>query len=596
MDPKPLSLRVCFFLILLFGIAAYSNTFHVPFQYDDVSDVAGNYILKPPLDLGKIWESYPPRYVTSLSFALQFAITGSTPWGFHVVNLLIHLLASITIFGITRLLLKTPVLRDTIPSSQCDLFALGPALLFLAHPVQTESVTYIVQRLASLATLFYLLTLWMYLKARLENTRHYRLAFLFMTIALLTKEICLTLPLAIGLVDFCFFPISETETVFKKIRRWLPFAILWGAMLIYFYASSAGKIISNHGAVGMSISPWDYFLTQFRVLRTYLRLLMFPVNQCIDYDYRLSTGWGDLDTWAAFSLLFSMFILALVFFKKQRLLSFGILWFFLTLSIESSFIPLKDVLVEHRLYLPMLGFSLFAASFLWQCLRSPARFIAVILAIAIIFSGMTYARNEVWKSPFSLWQDTIRKSPHKCRPYTWLGDSCAYELKDYKTALFYYKKAISTGSISPPLLAAIANAYSALGDTPKSTYFKEWAISFSKAKEYAGHEDFFNKNQATLLIANNNVSEATRTLLEASRRDPRNPSWYIQLGELYRASGQADAAIASFRKAIEVAPASQNGYNALALLYGEKGEEQKAVSVLVEYLKAKRKYKPIFGN
>ena len=93
------------------------------------------------------------------------------------------------------------------------------------------------------------------------------------------------------------------------------------------------------------------------------------------------------------------------------------------------------------------------------------------------------------------------------------------------------------------------------------------------------------------------MSEATRTLLEASRRDPRNPSWYIQLGGLYRASGQADAAIASFRKAIEVAPpASQDGYNALALLYGEKGEEQKAVVILVKYLKAKKKYKPLFGN
>ena len=517
MDPKPLSSRVCFLLILLFGIAAYSNTFHVPFQYDDVSDVAGNHILKPPLDLGKIWESYPPRFVTSLSFALQFAITGSTPWGFHVVNLLIHLLASITIFGITRLLLKTPVLRDTIPSSQCDLFALGPALLFLAHPVQTESVTYIVQRLASLATLFYLLTLWMYLKARLENTRHYRLAFLFMTIALLTKEICLTLPLAIGLVDFCFFPISETETVFKKIRRWLPFAILWGAMLIYFYASSAGKIISNHGAVGMSISPWDYFLTQFRVLRTYLRLLMFPVNQCIDYDYRLSTGWGDPDTWAAFSLLFSMFILALVFFKKQRLLSFGILWFFLTLSIESSFIPLKDVLVEHRLYLPMLGFSLFAASFLWKCLRSPARFIAVILAIAIIFSGMTYARNEVWKSPFSLWQDTIRKSPHKWRPYAWLGNAYFNKQKDYKLALFYFFKAfLSSELLIPPILSSLANAYSAVGDTEKSTYFKKRAFSFLKSEKSEEHDDFFFITQTLHLIENNNISAAIETLLEAS--------------------------------------------------------------------------------
>lgn len=600
MDPKPLSTRICLLLILLFGIAAYSNTFNVPFHFDDEKCIIDNQSLRPPLDLGKIWQVNPTRFIANMSFALQYAFTGLAPWGFHCVNLLIHLLASMLVFAIARILLRTPALEETLPPSQRNVFALAPALLFLTHPVQTQAVTYIVQRMASLATLFYLATLWTYLKARLEDLRHYRMVFLFMLAAMLTKEISFTLPFAILLMDLCFFPISSSETILKKLRRWIPFAaFLLIIPLIYLVCTE--HLVRSGGTMGIlptldtRISREDYLLTQFRVLRTYLRLLIFPVNQCLDYDYRLSSGWGDFDTWSAFSLLLGIFIFAVIFFKKNRLPSFGIFWFFLTLSVESSLVPFPDIIFEHRLYLPMLGFSLFLSSLLWQCARSVSRFLALILLLTVVLSGITYARNDVWRNHFTLWQDTIKRSPHKWRPYAMLGEAFAKKSRDAKTALLYYHKALATGSYSVALLSNIATAYIFLGNDKEGAYYQDWALSSEKSGDRSLRGILY-FNQVVALRKQKKMPEAINALKKAIETDPQNPFFYINLGELYRETGHEDAAIASFRKAITIAPLSKECYDALALLYKEKGDEQKALAVLMEYLKYKKEHKPLFGN
>jgi len=601
MDPKPLSTRLCIMLILVFGIAIYSNTSHVPFQYDDINDIVLNQVLRPPLDLGRIWHSFPSRVVTLMTFAVQFALTGSAPRGFHFINLLIHLLTAMAVFGTTRLLLQTPALKRTVRSSQRALFALAPALLFLTHPLQTEAVTYIVQRHTSLATLFYLGTLWMYLRARLEDGRHYRVVFLFMLAAMLTKEISFTLPFAILLVDFCFFPVSNKETIAKKIRRWLPFAAFLLVIPLTLYLSSSGNLghggrfMSVHGAVDSETSRWDYLLTQFRVLRTYLRLLVFPVGQSIDYDYPLSSGWGDPDTWMAFSLLLSLFCLALSLLKKHRLLAFGMLWFFLTLSVESSLMPLKDVIIEHRLYLPMFGFALFLSSLLWRWARSPLRFMAIILLIVVALSSMTYERNEVWKSHLTLWLDAAKKSPAKDRPYCKVGEFYSQELNDDKSALVYFHKALTTGHISIPLLANTSICYFRSGHPKEGAFYENWAAS-SKRSEVPQERDLLFYNQAVTLKNEQKIPEAIQILKKAVEINPLNPLLLYSLAELYRESGQVEAAVAFFKKAIDAAPSAKDGYAALALLYKERGEKDKAIAVLVKYLKFKKEHSPLFGD
>ncbi|MFH1800178.1 MAG: tetratricopeptide repeat protein [Candidatus Omnitrophota bacterium] len=596
MDLKPLSTRTCLLLILLFGIAAYSNSLTGAFQFDDIPNILENRSLQP-LDLGKLWIYHPLRFIVNLSFAFNIYLTGFATWGFHVVNLLIHILASCVVFNLTLSILNTPAMKNWVPPAQQNLFAVVAALLFLTHPVQTQAVTYIVQRLTSMAALFYLATLWMYLKARLEDARYYRVVFLLMLAAMLTKEISFTLPFAILLSELFFFPPSAEDPLGKKLIRWLPFAAFL-LIIPLLYLTNIHIFTRDSGSMNIlpsmakNISRWDYFLTQFRVERTYLRLLFFPVDQCLIYDYRLSKGWGDPDTWVAFSLLFSVLLLSLACFKKNRLLTFGVLWFFLTLSVESSFIPVPDLIFEHRLYLPTFGFVLFLTSLLWTLVRSVKWFTAVSLVITVVFSGMTYARNEVWKSKLSLAQDVVKKTPHKGICYAGLGDAYRREVKDYKAAAFCFQKALDLGFTTPLVFLNLSEIYFQLGDREKSVYFKNIALSFSVLRKTLSFYD----NQALTLINKGEYAEAVTMLKKDIQISPQNPWTYIQLGEAYRKMQQEDEAVSSFRKAIELAPLSQEGYNALAFFYKEKGDPQKAVDVLVEYLKFKKKHKPLFGN
>ena len=596
MNSKLLSTRTCFLLILLFGIAAYSNTLTGAFQFDDVPNIQENHSLQP-LDLEKLWVYQPLRFIANFSFAFNICLTGFATWSFHVVNLVIHILASLVVFDLTRSILSTPAMKNSVPPAQQNLFALVAALLFIAHPVQTEAVTYIVQRATSMATLFYLTALWLYLKTRLGDTRHYRLALCLTAAAMFTKEISFTLPFAILLSELFFFPPSAEDTLRKKLIRWIPFAaflvIIPSIFLMTGYLlERVGGSLNILPSVAGNIPRWNYFLTQFRVERTYLRLLFFPVNQCLDYDYGLSSGWRDPDTWAAFSLLLSVFVLSCAFFKKNRLLTFGVLWFFLTLSVESSVIPIPDVIYEHRLYLPMFGFALFLTSLLWTLLRSVKWFTAISLAIAVVFSGMTYVRNEVWKTITSLAQDTVRKNPHKGISYAGLGDAYSREARDDKAAAVCYKKALDLGFTTPWVFYNLAAAYSRLGEHEKSLPFQKIISSSPALHEYLPFYD----NHALALIKNGKNAEAVEMLKEDLRTSPENPLLHIQLGEAYHKMQREDEAVSSFRKAIELAPLSPEGYNALAFLYNEKGDRPKAVAVMVEYLKYKKKYKPLFGD
>jgi Flp pilus assembly protein TadD len=483
---------------------------------------------------------------------------------------------------------------------QQNLFALVAALLFAAHPIQTQAVTYIVQRLTSLATLFYLATLWMYLTARLEDARHYWVVFLLMLAAMLTKEISITLPFAILLSELFFFPPSAEDPLGKKLVHWIPFAAFL-LIIPLLYLTHPHLLVRTGGSMNIlpsvagNISRWDYLLAQFRVERTYLRLLFFPVNQCVDYDYLYSSGWKDPDTWAAFSLLSSIFILSLASFKKNRLITFGVLWFFLTLSVESSLIPIPDLIFEHRLYLPMFGFVLFLTSLLWTLLRSAKWFTAISLTIVVVFSGMAYARNEVWKSPISLWQDTVKKSPRKWRPYCFLGQIHLGERGGLETALRYFHKSLEAGSYSTVLLTNMAAAYSRLGNSKESTYYQEQALSYAGSEAHY-QRDILNYNQAVLLKQQKKIPEAIQAIKKAIEVDPQNPFFHIQLGKLYLEAGQEETAVVSFRKAIELAPLFREGYDALALFYEKKSEHQKAVAVLTEYLKYKKKHKPLFAG
>jgi len=311
--------------------------------------------------------------------------------------------------------------------------ALFAGLVFVTHPLQTQAVTYIIQRATSLAALFYLAALTLYVKSRLLQQQgkspavfkpFYYGSLIVAVMAMFTKENTVTLPLMVLLYEACFLKTKEG----LNWKYLIPFlATLLIIPLMMFLTKSVDFIGMRRSLEEPSnLSSWQYLLTQFRVIVTYLRLLFIPLNQNLDYDYSIAKSLLDLPILASFILLSSIFTIAIRIFSKYRLIAFSIFWFFLTLLPESSIIPINDVIFEHRLYLPMAGFSFFIVSSVYYLFENKTlkSMIIVLLIIISCYGMLTYRRNLIWKDEFTLWNDVVHKSPKKARPY--YGRGIAY--------------------------------------------------------------------------------------------------------------------------------------------------------------------------
>ena len=316
------------------------------------------------------WGFIPSRPIGFLSFALNYHFHRLDVWGYHLVNLAIHIVNAVLVWWLVMLTMATPVMRDQPIARHKGAMALFTALLFVSHPLATQSVTYIVQRLASLATLFYLLSLALYVKGRLgEDNKDKRVFFFYAgsilcaVLGMLTKEIVFTLPFALVLYEFSFIKTDTWRIDLKDRGIQIP-AIILGIFVVLFFLNFSFDIFKPippllYQGYDYPITAWEYLLTQFSVILTYIRLFIVPVNQNLDYDYPISHSLFEWHTVFGMLSLAGILFLGIFLFRRYRLISFGIFWFFLTLSVESSIIPIsQNVIFEHRTYLPSFGFFL----------------------------------------------------------------------------------------------------------------------------------------------------------------------------------------------------------------------------------------------
>ncbi|MFC1624162.1 tetratricopeptide repeat protein [Candidatus Omnitrophota bacterium] len=579
---KKTSFNILAIIILsCLGFLIYSNTLHSSFHFDDNPSIVENFNLRDIKDIKAIWDFWPPRFIGLFSFAFNYHLHGLNVFGYHLFNIIIHIISAILVFLFIKLTLSMPTIKDKKIASDPNIFAIFTALIFLAHPLQTQAVTYIVQRFTSLATLFYLASLVLYIKSRLLEKEtpssglwraYYSLSLITVVIAMFTKEIAITLPLVILLYEF-YFLRREKESI--NWKRLIPFLV---TILIVPLVMLSAKLVNVYEMRVSTeeitlISPMQYLLTQFRVIITYLRLLFLPLNQNVDYAYPISTTLLNLPTLASLLLLAIILISAIRLFNKHRLISFSIFWFFLVLLPESSVIPIKDVIFEHRLYLPMVGYSLFFVSLVYYLFKEKrARLILIMLTLLIAsYSILTYERNKVWENDFTLWDDTACKSPNKARVYNNRGN--AYQNKgNLRQALLDYNKAIR---IDPEYIEAYnnrGNIYQNKGEVTQ-------AISdYNKVIEIDPHyaEAYNNRGSAFL-----NKGDATKALLDFNKAieiDPRYANAYNNRGNAHQNKGDLNQATSDYNKAIEINPGHARAYNNRGNVFQNKGEFDQAIS------------------
>jgi hypothetical protein len=426
-------LRHVFLLLILASLVflVYSSNLSGPFIFDD-SRIENN----PQLHITQLslkslakagFESSPStRPVSYITFALNYYFNGFHTTGYHLVNICIHILAAIFLF----LLIKTTLNLEPLSSrySKYSWLPFAAALVWAVHPLQTQSVTYIIQRMNSLSAMFYVLALYLYARGRLSEPGAkkwliFSCSLAASVLALGSKETAATLPFFIFLYEWYFFQDLDITWLKKQlIPATLIIIVFAGLVFLYLGTHPAATILSSYS--GRDFTLPQRLLTEFRVVVFYLGLLFFPYPSRLNLDhyFTLSTGLvSPLTTLSSLAFLVLLCGLAVISARQHRLLSFCIFWFLGNLVIESSFIGL-EIIFEHRNYLPSMMAILLIVSSIFQYFPKPSWLrIAIICSIVIVLSFWTYNRNSVWNDKVSLWGDCVAKSPRKARPHNNLG-------------------------------------------------------------------------------------------------------------------------------------------------------------------------------
>jgi tetratricopeptide (TPR) repeat protein len=464
-------------------------------------------------------------------------------------------------------------MKDLQIARHARLISFLTGLIFVAHPIQTQAVTYITQRATSMAAFFYLASLIFYVKSRLlqgsNSASGFRKAYFTGALvtgvaAMFTKEMTVTLPLMICLYEFSFFKTDKRR--FDGGRLWPFLLIPLVVPLTMFFTKSINFLEMRRVTEPLpEISSWHYLLTQFRVIVTYIRLTFLPIHQNMDYDYPVAHFFFQPPVLASFLFLAAIIAVAFRLFRNHRLMSFGILWFFLALLPESSILPIKDVIFEHRLYLPMAGFSLFLVSSVYNFFAKTnvKQAVIILLAIMACYSVLTYQRNKVWKDEFTFWDDVIQKSPHKERPYYNRGN--AYKAKgDLDRAILDFNKAIEIRPSFAEVHNNLGNIYQIKGDLDRAIRCYNLAVEIKPDF----HEAYNNRGGAYQIKGD--LDQAFRDFSKAIEIKPNYARAYGNLGNIYQIKGELDQAILAYSRAIEIRPDDAKALSNRAATYFKK--------------------------
>jgi protein O-mannosyl-transferase len=616
------------------ALLAYSNTFDASFHFDDATSIIENGAIKNIRNLDLLWRFAPLRFVTYITFALNYYFHGLDVTGYHIINLLIHISSALLMWGLALLLCETPAIRGTGIYAVRHIFAWLSGLMFAVHPAQTQAVTYIVQRLASLSALFYFASVFLYLRSRLLHMRTgftgrvlmlYAAWAMVTAAGLFTKETIATLPLMLLILESTLmhrrFYINK-----KQLLAFFAFSALCLYGLMYYIRPD----VASHGMQEIpggyvAITRWQYLLTQLRVMGTYVRLALFPINQNLDYAYPLVSDIFMQNAWAGLLLIISLAFCAAACYRRYRLLSLGIIWFFVTLLPESSLLVLADVIFEHRLYLPMAGFCIAAGAAPLYFLNGGHRTAATacIIASCIIWGMLTYARNAVWRDELTLWNDTVQKSPMKARPYYCRAMAHMKE-RAFGPALKDCESALRIDPNNEPALNNRGAAYSMLGKhreaiedytkllemNPafKTAYFNrgksrfllgQYAWALDDMNTYLAYDALDEEGylyRAKIHIKLLAYDEARADLLQGLRINPAHQQLLYQSAALsYLREEYALAADYASRALAENSDYAE-AYNVRGLASVKKGDYLRAVKDFDAAIKARPAYAEAYNN
>ena len=635
-------------LACLVAVAIISslNSFAGAWVFDDLPAIRDNPSLRAPWSLAEILHPFVDggttvsgRPVVNLSFALSQIIGGGEIGAFHATNLLIHLLAGLLLYGVGRRTFHQPVLARRYGKVAAPL-ALAVASIWLAHPLQTESVTYIVQRAESLAGLWYLLVLYGFIRStempaggsdrpslpggegERDDRKHpstlfwQTLSFVACLLGMATKEVMVTAPLVVLLYDLTFVSGTLAEAWRRRRGYYLALAATW-LLLAGLLAGNAGR--GGTAGFGAGVGAWTYLLTQCRAIVMYLKLVIWPAPLVFDYGTGTVGGLGEVWPQALFLVgLAGATLWALV---KRPVWGFLGACFLALLAPSSSVVPVAtQTMAEHRMYLALVVPVLVVVLGLWRLAGRWSQVVAGLLVLGCV--GLTLRRNEDYRSPERLWTDTAAKNPASWRAHHELGLTLV-TLKRNEEALPQFRKAIQLepGKAEPHFSLGVALASLGRRDEAKAEYEAvlrldpaqadarinlgnilldegrgvEAEVQFRAAIRSRPDYGPGHNNLANVLLRQDRPAEAMGPAREAVRLGPADGIAHYNLGNALAGTGQWPAAATEYEATLRLLPDFAEAHNnlgnvqrLLGRLPEARGQYEDALRLNPEFVEARR--------
>ncbi|MDX1946787.1 MAG: tetratricopeptide repeat protein [Pirellulaceae bacterium] len=601
-------------LLVAAVLAAYSNCWRVPFQFDDFDNIVGNEAIRTLIVPAEVDNRLMKRRpVGRWSLWASYATGGLNLANLHLGNVAIHLAATLALFGLVRRTLLLPQFAPRF-GPQAELIAFACALLWSLHPLQTQSVTYLIQRLEALMALFFLLTL--YCLARSHASHRGWLwqiaAAACCSLSIGTKEVGMMAPLVAVLYDRVFL---APNWIGLLRRRWGMYFAMLPAMVWFVFAMRT--VADGTEQVGKGISSWEYFRSQPGVILHYLRLAAWPNVLVLDYNWPIATSWPQIVLPGL--VLIALLAASLVLLWKRPPLGFLGLTFFLVLAPTSSLQPILDLCFEHRMYLPLavpavllvLGVVAFLEK---QANRARAGQIALalLLLVALALGWRTHRRNQDWQSDLGLWGANVRDNPTSRRAWGNFSKSLldqgrhaeaiaaarrALAIKDddhwchvvlgaallesqqIDAALAEYRAAERLKPKYHPASLGIAKCYWELKQPAEAEKY------FRRSLELEPDSTDAHDGLARVLAERGDDAAAIRHFEFACEKELLDPVFRRNYGNFYVRRRQYPQAIEQYRRALELKPDDPQIHLYLALAYFESGDLPQASKAAVKLLR-----------
>ncbi len=587
-------------LLLAAAIAAYANSFDVPFLFDDKSAIEDSPYIRSLWPLDRAMSALPQstgagRPILNLSLAINYHFGGLRVWGYHAVNLGIHIAVGWVLYGLIRRTLQLPSMRGRFGQASHDL-AFAAALLWLVHPIQTESVTYIVQRAESIAALFYTLTIYAALRGSTGGGRGWLwVAILSSSLGMASKETLATAPLMVLFHDR-FFNAGSFRAAFE--RRGKFYGGLAATWIILATIMATGPRSDTAGFGENLYSPWDYALGQFGVVLHYLKLIVYPARLCLDYAWPLPESIGDVA--GAMAIILALLAASAWGFARRAAWAYCACWFFIILSPTSTIVPIADLAFEHRVYLPMAGLTTLLVCGVYGLVRrsrpstdarsgessplSTASSLplnlaawAVVLSTAGVLGWRTHARNETYRSELSIWSDTVEQRRENSRAVYNLAWA-QFKRGDVEAAERGLRRAIE---INPEYAAPRGVLAVLLSNAGRH---EEGLVEAWRAAELEPKVAENLYNVGLILSRVGRDEEAAGAYRRAIELQPDYAGAYYNLGNIEIRAKRWPEAAAYFTRAIELDPLAIGARFNLAGIMAQSGRRDDANRLMAEAL------------